>query len=208
MLRPSRVRPVVDLLYAQGEGRFEAEATPDEVAHEEERVLVASPARPQPAAPSLSTRKVDPLEHHRERNPAETVQSPRAEAQALEDVVPAALFDGAHQLTNPVAEAPAVRKRADRGLVEIRAEPRIPLGVEHVQIMREPAVWAGRDLKIGPPRRSTQEREQTARPEEVHINIGRVEVIAAPPPSPRAPPPAHKATSLEDYLRGVSARRR
>jgi hypothetical protein len=35
-----------------------------------------------------------------------------------------------------------------------------------------------------------------------------VEVIAAPPPAPRAAPPASKAVGLEDYLRGVSARRR
>jgi hypothetical protein len=46
------------------------------------------------------------------------------------------------------------------------------------------------------------------RPDEIHINIGRVEVIAAPPTAPRTAAPASKAVSLEDYLRGVRARRR
>ncbi len=53
-----------------------------------------------------------------------------------------------------------------------------------------------------------QGRAEQAAPDEIRINIGRVEVIAAPPPSPRVAQRPNKATSLEDYLRSVSARRR
>jgi hypothetical protein len=54
-------------------------------------------------------------------------------------------------------------------------------------------------------RRSSLEAPRGA--DEIHINIGRVEVAAAALP-PRAAGPARKTPSLEDYLRDVRARRR
>jgi hypothetical protein len=47
-------------------------------------------------------------------------------------------------------------------------------------------------------------REPTrSEPDDIQIHIGRIEVIAAPPPAPRAPAaPASRSTKLDDYLNG------
>jgi hypothetical protein len=43
--------------------------------------------------------------------------------------------------------------------------------------------------------------------EDIQIHIGRIEVIAVPPPAPRATPaPARKSTSLDDYLKRRNGR--
>jgi hypothetical protein len=66
----------------------------------------------------------------------------------------------------------------------------------------------GERARAPAPPRPARDAQQVPQPDEIHINIGRVEVVAAPQPQPRVAAPAHKATSLEDYLRDVSARRR
>jgi len=92
----------------------------------------------------------------------------------------------------------------------LRAETRIAPNEEHAApLVPRRAAWPAGDRARAPaPPRSARDAPQPAQPDEIHINIGRVEVVAPPQPQTRAAAPARKATSLEDYLRDVSARRR
>jgi hypothetical protein len=62
---------------------------------------------------------------------------------------------------------------------------------------------SGADAGAAEPNRAAQERH-VARierpPDEIEIHIGRIEVIAVPPPAPRAPKPPDRSVSLDDYL--------
>jgi len=205
--RPSRIRPVVAPFYAGG--RFGAEAAPATFALEEESVLVASPARPEPAAPRPALAAIDPSRDRGERNAA-AVEPPRAEdVSALEDVVPRNPRAGGQTPTRPATPQSAAHEPAPRPM-EFIVETRVAPGIERAPplVAQRAARPEGDRLRAEASQRSVPGRAPAATPDEIRITIGRVEVIAAPPPQPRAAAPANKATSLEDYLRGVSARRR
>jgi hypothetical protein len=94
-------------------------------------------------------------------------------------------------------------------LVEERADERGLIGTALGAPMREQLRVAGTQRS----RDKSQDRAATARAserdtfEDIQIHIGRIEVIAVPPPAPRATPaPARKSTSLDDYLKRRNGR--
>ncbi len=203
--RPSRIRPVVDPLYAGGAGRPAAEAAAAELAIEEESALVAHSPRGSRVAPN--TAATDPPPDRREGSiSAPAVEPTRANLPTQEDAIPASPRPGAQ--TPPRPAQPSADERAPRPF-EFPAQAILPRASEQAEpLVPRPTFRheANRDRRE-PPRPTAQGRAEQAAAEEIRITIGRVEVIAAPPPSPRAQRP-NKATSLEDYLRSVSARRR
>ncbi len=220
--RPSRIRPVVDPLYAGGAGRFGAEAGAGELALEEESVLVDSLARQEPDTNRLPHEAIEPTRDPGDRRaPGPVVEPTRAGPPAPLVAIPPSLRPGAQ---TPAAEPPAAQA-GTRLPFEVRIGASMAPRLERrPSLVRRPAVRPEADR--GPPlvrrpalrpeaerdrseaaRRAANGGPQATAPDEIRINIGRVEVIAAPPPSPRAQRP-NRATSLEDYLRSVSARRR
>jgi len=204
--RPSRIRPVVDPLYAGGAGRPTAEAVSAELTLEEESALVAHPQRGSRVAPN--TAATDPPPDRREGSArAPAVEPPRASLPAQEDAIPA---DPRPDPQTPARPAqPSADERAPRPF-EFPARAILPRASEQAEpLVPRPTFRheANRDRQESP-RPMAQGRAEQAAPDEIRINIGRVEVIAAPPPSPRVAQRPNKATSLEDYLRSVSARRR
>src|SRR5271165_5067681 len=204
--RLSRIRPVVDPLYAGAAGRPAAEAASAEFALEEVRALVAHPPRASRVAPN--TAATDPPPDRREgsvRAPA--VEPPRASLPAQEDAIPADPRPDPQTPTRPAQ--PSADERAPRPF-EFPAQAIVTRASERAEpLVPRPAFRheANRDRQESS-RPMAQGRAEQAAPDEIRINIGRVEVIAAPPPSPRAAQRPNRATSLEDYLRSVSARRR
>jgi ribonuclease E len=199
----SRIRPAVTPLYARGsagdvreepaleEGNFAVAARRDTPAPHEADVQVAKLAPPQPMARAALEFEAAAVERlvAEELRAAPDPRRARASENSAAEVVEA-----------PRPEAP-VRKTVAAGRSEARPAP--ALLVESHVTRREDAA-----PRAEPMRARAGEGRAASRPDEIHINIGRVEVIAAPPPAPRAAAPASKAVSLEDYLRGVSARRR
>ena len=186
--------------------RFGAEAAPATFALEEESVLVASPARPESADAAPAARRRSTLRGTAGKRNAAAVEPPRAEdVSALEDAVP----------PRPASRRPNADEAGDRAIRSLvsRMAPR-PMqlhrrnacraGNRARAAARPPAGgWRRREIASGPRRRGAPCKggPPAATPDEIRITIGRVEVIAAPPPRPRAAAPAPKATSLEDYLR-------
>jgi len=211
----SRIRPVVDPLFA---GPAARSGRPDSSGLEEVETLV--PAQ----AGGLGQRDA----HGPDRAPRQTAIAPRPAQYDVEDPAlppdprraapratewkpaPAKTPDGpfAPSLRAGVAPPASAFAVSADGPSEIRSEAESAQGAG-------PALLAPQRVSRSEParlaseaaRRREADRAQAARPDDIHISIGRVEVIAAPPPA-RAAAPVSKATSLEDYLRGVSARRR
>jgi hypothetical protein len=52
-----------------------------------------------------------------------------------------------------------------------------------------------------------QVTRQSVQPPDVQVHIGRIEVVAVPPPAQQAAPSSRKSTTLDDYLRQVGGRR-
>ena len=205
--RPSRIRPVVDPLYAGGAGRPAAEAAAAEFALEEETTLVAHPPRGDRVAPNTAPEATDRPRDRREgsvRGPA--AAPPRASLPAQEDAI---LADPRPDPQTPARPQPSADERPPRPFEfpaqaivtrpSERAEPLVPRPAFRHEANRD-----GRE----PPRPTAEVRTEQVGAEEIRITIGRVEVIAAPPPSPPAAQRPNRAASLEDYLRSVSARRR
>lgn len=210
----SRIRPVVDPLFA---GPAARSGRPDSSGLEEVETLVPAQAsglderdapgpdrapRQTAIAPRPAEDVEDPVRPSDGRRAATRATESRPAAATTPDgsfapsllagVAPAASAlaasaDGPSAIRSKAANAP------DPGPAFL-APPRLPRS--------EPARLAAEAA-----RRREADRAPAARGDDIHITIGRVEVIAAPPPA-RAAAPASKATSLEDYLRGVSARRR
>ena len=220
----SRIRPVVDPLYADGAGRPGLEEAPGDLAPETESLLVARSAPPEPAAASWArggreslgageARAAAPAAEgrlgrgeqdrrgfatghpRREELAAPSAFAPRAPEADLGGTAPNSALDGAD-------EAPRgfeFRAAASASEKEDRAPP----------LVRRPSAWpADQRDATETPRRSARDSGQRTAPDEIRIHVGRVEVAAAARPQPSAPAPARKAMSLEDYLRRVSARRR
>ena len=83
------------------------------------------------------------------------------------------------------------------------AEPRRELVAKSESPVASPRSSPGR---ISPPAAPVQ-RVPPPRTEDIQIHIGRVEVIAMPPPAPREPrPPARKSQTLDEYLRRSNGR--
>lgn len=227
--RPSRIRPVVDPLYAGSAGRF-AEAAQGTPALEEEKVLVASRTRPERAPPRPAPAEHVQMPDHRAPN----TTRPALDLGSEDGVAPASGFAGQvpDARAEPWVPAPpatsraAAREESAPHAVELRTEtgPAQPQE-DHAPLVHRPSASvdrAGADASLvrrpaatlpgdrdgaAAQRRSGRDEARPATPDEIHINIGRVEIVAATQP-PRAAAPARKATSLEDYLRDVSARRR
>ena len=228
-LRPSRIRPVVDALYAAGSGRPGLEAAQGEFARDNDSILVSlsetrEGASPRPvrgardeavgddpgsvAAPVAERRLV-----RREQDPAAAaIEPPQAQSFVAQGGpaagAPAADF-GRDSPRPVVAQSGEPANEPHEGF-EFRAVASAAERGDHPpRLVRGPAAWSGgeRDA-IATPRRSAHESGQRTAPDEIRINIGRVEIVAAARPQPSAPAPPRKAMSLEDYLRGVTARRR
>jgi len=218
--RPSRIRPVVDPLYAGGAGRFGAEAGAGELALEEESVLVDSLARQEPDTNRLPHEAIEPTRDPGDRRaPGPVVEPTRAGPPAPLVAIPPSLRPGAQ--TRRLSRLLRKRERVSRLKSIGRAWRRDWSAGRRSSAACGPTRRGSRAAARPPAGASTEaerDRSEAARraanggphataPDEIRINIGRVEVIAAPPPSPRAQRP-NRATSLEDYLRSVSARRR
>src|SRR5271166_4315319 len=94
--RPSRIRPVVDPLYAGGAGRFGAEAGAGELALEEESVLVDSLARQEPDTNRLPHEAIEPTRDSGDRRaPGPVVEPTRAGPPAPLVAIPPSLRPGA-----------------------------------------------------------------------------------------------------------------
>jgi hypothetical protein len=90
-------------------------------------------------------------------------------------------------------------EQQDRGPAEQRITALMPM----------PAAVAAATQRL--PRQLRAQQREAARdsaPQDVQIHIGRIEVIAVPPPSQRAAAPKSKSTSLDDYLNHANGRRR
>jgi hypothetical protein len=199
----ARIRPAVTPLYARGAARDVAE----EPGLEEENLVVAArreaptpretdvqAAEYLPPTPARATQDFEaaaPVERLFTRE-SRTAPEPRR-ARASQESTPE-VFEASRP------DAPA-RKTVVSERIEVPPAP--ALLVESRAPRREDVV-----SRAEPARRRESEGRTSSRPDEIHINIGRVEVISAPPPAPRVAAPASKAVSLEDYLRGVSARQR
>ncbi len=200
----SGIRPAVTPLYARGSAGDAAE----EPAPEEVSLVVA--ARQEPQAPRQSDAQ------------ATEYSPPSLAARSPSDFEAAASVERLVTQELPAAPEPRrARASQDFGGRNLRggASGRACAGNCRAGTPRSAArassarrVHVARREDAASQAESTRRREgegrAAPRPDEIHINIGRVEVIAAPPPAPRAAPPASKAVGLEDYLRGVSARRR
>jgi hypothetical protein len=200
----SGIRPAVTPFYARGSAGDAAE----EPKLEEVSLVVAARQEPQaPRQPDAQAKEYSPSSlavrappDYEAAAPVERLvtqelpAAPEPRRNRVSETSAAEVVETQRQ-NSPVRETVAAERRA--------APPAPALLVESHVARREDAA-----SRAEPTRRREGEGRAASRPDEIHINIGRVEVIAAPPPAPRAAPPASKAVGLEDYLRGVSARRR
>ena len=203
----TRLKPLVGSIYA---GELAAD-----FAEEKSSLVVDRPgeigprASPQPEAESIDTR----VTHRDAASPRGT---PVRQAPSSARPSPPSLASVVAQVTAPrqTAPLPATDTSERGGSRQTAAESgaSASLSAQHTVRTEErsppPATPppASRELQRSEPRLPQpspgQKAAQATVGEDVRIHIGRIEVIAVPPPNASSPPTSRsRATSLEDYLR-------
>jgi hypothetical protein len=148
-------------------------------------------ATPQPFPPSLAS-AVSQLSAPRQTVPAPAAYVAELGASAF---LPAQHSGRTEEFSQPVATNPAASSASPRS--GLRLAQFMPIAT-HLEL--QPA--ASNAEKTIPQLAPRQKATQASTSEEVQIHIGRIEVIAVPPPGAAAPPTSRsRSTSLDDYLR-------
>jgi hypothetical protein len=199
-----RLRPMLGSIFAHAPDEPIGAAPPAPFL---ERGATRHAAAPAPARDSAPARRgrLAPQEVQAQTSRADAVPGPQSTS-----VLPSG--DDASDLTPPERPTPRVPVPAEPSperLVEVWREapndaPAFRPRPIAEQLRPSTAPIPRRSLSGPAPEADAQERDTR---EDVHIHIGRIEVIAAQPPAPAAPV-RRRSTDLKDYLKRSSGRTR
>jgi hypothetical protein len=216
-MKPAQsVQPILGTVFAAPRSVAEAEPVPG-VWPELTTVVETEPEAPQTTQKfeRHATRPAPHVEADRPTSPVtQTVAPPSRmigreaefpDRRFFEPLVQAAAISPANDPLKHPATASESRGDATRP-ARIETEPQTEIRTEtQVRVDTRPLVlpisqvWERRDSTIREPR---AQHSAAAKPDEVHIHIGRIEVTAVPPPAPTAiRRPVRKSPTLDEYLR-------
>jgi hypothetical protein len=222
--KPSAIREISDeeivghspraseLATAEREVRSPSPAASAPLINQRDRRSTAEPTRQHPSIAQPERREVyQPLflrqteveipGSHPESGASEAADSnPTLSVSPIEPSVSVAALETAERTAAGADLRPPMRLRGTVAAVEsIRVSPRTITSQALGPLQPNPVPMASTLKETAEPASVSRVERGSG---DVEIHIGRIEVVAVPPPAPRAAtPPVSKATRLEDYLR-------